>query len=515
MLGETCGSYRLIGKVGEGGMGAVYLAEHPLIGRKAAVKVLLPEYSNRPDAVRRFLNEARATANLTHPGIVGIYDFGVHPNGSAFLVMELLEGETITARVKRYGRLPPAVAVGYVRQIATAMAVAHAVGIVHRDLKPDNLFLVRDPTNSDAEMVKVLDFGIAKLTTTDEPDGSATRTGVMMGTPYYMAPEQCRGAGRVDRRADIYSLGCITFTLLCGRPPFVFEYSGELIGAHLFQPPPSPRSLEPAIPAALEAVVLKALAKDPNHRQQTMRELSDELAAIPLDQPTPGAARVVTTLGITAPLDAPPLHPTVRLPPADPPLPVASSPSTERPAPASSSTTLGEAASTMSSANRTGRARRTWPAVLTAAALVVVAGAAALSLQHRSPRDVPRRSPAATAPLPPSEPFPAPAVSAPAPPPPAEAPAFRPAAPAEERPPPAEAATVAIKIVGAQEKISVAVDGSRAEVRGNVVRLPRDDRNHLLRVTTAHFVAEEFAVRGDKPRSLRLKNELRLLTAPQ
>jgi serine/threonine-protein kinase len=203
----TIGQYQIVRKIGEGGMGAVYLAQHALLGRSAAIKVLLPALSSQREVVERFFNEARATTTVSDPGIVSVFDFGYHTDGSAYIVMELLEGESLETRVHR-GPLPVVDALKITRQVAGSLAAAHACGIVHRDLKPENLMLVRDPEAQGGERPKILDFGIAKLTS-DAPDRSRTRTGTLLGTPIYMSPEQCRGSGLVDHRSDIYSLGCV------------------------------------------------------------------------------------------------------------------------------------------------------------------------------------------------------------------------------------------------------------------------------------------------------------------
>jgi serine/threonine protein kinase len=248
MAGDIIGSYRVLRKIGEGGMGAVYLAEHTLLGRPAAIKVLLREMSHREDLVTRFFNEARAASSVKHPGIVEIYDFGHHTDGSAYIVMEYLEGESLSARLRRTGVLSEARAVALCRQVGGALAAAHAKGIIHRDLKPDNIFIVRDPDIADGERTKVLDFGIAKLASDPSGQPSMTRTGMVMGTPAYMAPEQCKGAGNVDQRSDLYALGCILFELVCGRPPFVAEGAGEVMAHHIFTPVPAPSSVAPVTP---------------------------------------------------------------------------------------------------------------------------------------------------------------------------------------------------------------------------------------------------------------------------
>ena len=276
MIGEWLGSYQIVQKIGSGGMGEVYLALHPLIGRKVAIKILLPEWSTDPETLARFFNEARATTQIHHPGIVDILDFGTHSSGGAYIVMELLGGESLAAALKRLRRLPLEAVVGLSRQIAQAVGAAHAQYIIHRDLKPDNVFLVPDPSSPLGLQVKVLDFGIAKLAG-DAGANVKTRTGAMMGTPLYMSPEQCSGRGQVDHRADIYALGCMMYEMACGRTPIVGGSLYEVITAQLMQQPPPPRSFTPTLPGDLEALILRALAKRPEQRQHSMSELVGEL----------------------------------------------------------------------------------------------------------------------------------------------------------------------------------------------------------------------------------------------
>jgi serine/threonine-protein kinase len=275
---EVVGSYRTLGVIGVGGMGAVIRAEHTLLGRTAAIKVLRPDSSRNHETVNRFFNEAKAAAAVRHPGIVEIYDFGYLPSGAAFLVMELLEGETLRARLRARGRLTEREAFGIVRGIASALAAAHARGIIHRDIKPDNIFLVPDAEEPNRERVKLLDFGIAKLSPDSGFEGGNTGSGVVLGTPTYMAPEQCKGAGKVDHRADLYSVGCVLMQLLTGASPFHGMGIGETIGAHVYVPPPTLRSRVPDSSDAAEELVAHLLAKDPDDRVQTAVELL-ELAA--------------------------------------------------------------------------------------------------------------------------------------------------------------------------------------------------------------------------------------------
>jgi serine/threonine protein kinase len=280
LIGTTLGSYRVLARIGQGGMGAVYLAEHPVIGRRAAVKVILPEFSRSPELIGRFHNEARAAAQLRHPSFVDVFDFGTLPDGSSYLVMDFLEGQSLAACLKRMRSLPLAVVLGIARQIAVAVGIAHDHGIVHRDLKPDNVFLTPHPDGGGTLLVKVLDFGVAKLTQERDDVGPVTRTGAMLGTPLYMAPEQCRGAGKVDHRSDIYSLGCLLHAMLAGSPPFPFDGVGEVIGAHIYKPPPGLRSLGRSVPLDVEAWVLEMLAKDPAARPASMAAVvarADEL----------------------------------------------------------------------------------------------------------------------------------------------------------------------------------------------------------------------------------------------
>jgi eukaryotic-like serine/threonine-protein kinase len=286
MIGTELGSYRILSKIGEGGMGVVYIGEHKLLGRKAAIKVLLAELSTNREVVMRFFNEAKATTQINHPGIVSIFDFGQAADSSAYIIMELLEGESLSARSQRLGKLPLETAATIARQMASALAAAHAVGVVHRDLKPDNVYMVPDPEVPGSDRVKILDFGIAKLVASSGIPASKTRTGSVMGTPTYMSPEQCRGTG-IDHRTDIYALGCVFFQLLCGRPPFDAVGIGELFGLHLFTPPPAPSSLDASIPPAVDAIVMKMLAKGVDERYQKMEEV---VAAI--DDAVPEAAPV-------------------------------------------------------------------------------------------------------------------------------------------------------------------------------------------------------------------------------
>src|ERR1041384_407558 len=293
------GPYRVTGTMGRGGVGIVYAAEHSLLGRQAAIKVLQSELSQNENVVARFFNEARAATAIRHPGIIEIYDFGWTREGAAYLVMEFLEGETLGRRSARVPFRWPAV-LTIARQIAGALAAAHAKGIVHRDLKPDNVFLVPDPEVAGGERIKLLDFGVAKLALESSTSPTVTRTGAVIGTPTYMAPEQCRGVA-IDHRADLYSLGCVIYELCCGRPPFRGEGFGDVLAAHIHMPPP-PMAAKAEVPEEVEALVRRLLAKAPGDRLQSAEDVIFAIdpvggeRTIAMDPP-PGAAATIREPG--------------------------------------------------------------------------------------------------------------------------------------------------------------------------------------------------------------------------
>ncbi len=280
---ERVGPYQIVRQLGAGGMGLVYEGVHESIARRVAIKILLAEFAKNPEITTRFFNEARAVNLIDHPSIVQVSDFGRLPDGTAYIVMELLKGESLAARLKQQGgRLPTDRAIQIVYQTADALAAAHARGIVHRDIKPSNIMLVGDPVAAGGERAKLLDFGIAKLSSDAPGELPKTQTGAMMGTPQYMSPEQCRGSGTVDAQSDVYSLGVMFFQLLCGRPPFVAEGTGELIGMHLYEAPPSLTSLAPEVPEGIADLVHRMLIKDRSTRprmQEVVAALQTQLSA--------------------------------------------------------------------------------------------------------------------------------------------------------------------------------------------------------------------------------------------
>lgn len=272
--GHVVGEYRIEKKIGEGGFGAVYSAIHPVIGKSAAIKVLSPQFSADPVMVSRFVSEARAVNQIRHRGIIDIFAFGKLDDGRQYYIMELLEGKTLEEYLRERGRLRPAEALPILRQIGRALDAAHAAGIAHRDMKPENVFLVFDEDGT--VLPKLLDFGIAKLL--GDSQQTKTRTGTPMGTPLYMSPEQCRGK-QVDHRTDIYSFGIMTHVMLTGQPVFMGEDIMDVMMAQVGSTPPSASSVCPDIPAALDAPILRMLAKDAGARPATLNAAVDELVA--------------------------------------------------------------------------------------------------------------------------------------------------------------------------------------------------------------------------------------------
>jgi serine/threonine-protein kinase len=273
--GTMVGEYRVEGKLGEGGFGAVYRAVHPLIGKTAAIKVLSRQWSSNPQMVSRFIAEARAVNQIRHKNIIDIFAFGALPDGRQYYVMELLDGQPFDAFLKARGRLAPEVALPILRSVARALDAAHAQGIVHRDLKPENVFLVFDDDGT--VQPKLLDFGIAKLLG-ESSGGHKTRTGAPLGTPNYMSPEQCHGKA-VDKRTDVYSLGVMTHEVLTGRLPFDGESLMDILVKHMTVQPPPMSAHCPELPPGLDSPVLQMLEKDAQNRPASTGEAIEALVA--------------------------------------------------------------------------------------------------------------------------------------------------------------------------------------------------------------------------------------------
>jgi len=280
LVGSMVGSFRIQRLLGRGGMGTVYLAEHPVIGSKVAVKFLHESMCTSPELVGRFYDEARAVNLIGHENIVGIYDLALLPPSRYYIVMEYLDGSQLSA-LQRAGRLPPAVALEILLQLTDALRAAHGRGVVHRDLKPENVFLLQ--RHGSPHFVKLVDFGIAKLA--DRQTQGRTAAGVIIGTPEYMAPEQCDNRS-IDRRTDVYALGVMAYEMATGRLPFTGQGVPQLLLAQLTRTPPLPRQVDPSVSPALEQIIMKALAKSPADRFQDMASFAAALEATREHEPS-------------------------------------------------------------------------------------------------------------------------------------------------------------------------------------------------------------------------------------
>jgi eukaryotic-like serine/threonine-protein kinase len=313
------GKYVIESVIGVGGMGAVFLAYHEQLRRRVAIKFLLNEAKENPDAYARFEREAHAAAALQSENVTRVIDLGALPDGTPYIVMEYLEGQDLSARLASVGRLPIEEAVAHVLEVCDALSEAHALGIVHRDLKPANLFLAQRANGS--TRVKVLDFGISKMGASGiGKQMSLTGTGAVMGSPLYMSPEQLRGSGKVDERTDIWALGVVLYEFLAGRPPFQAEAFPEQCALILTAPAPPLREHRPDVPPALEAIVMRCLAKDVNVRFSNVGELTAALLGMGAQADLSASARLGLPLqpptvrnAVVAPMDL-----TLQVPPQVP-----------------------------------------------------------------------------------------------------------------------------------------------------------------------------------------------------
>jgi serine/threonine-protein kinase len=487
-------------------MGEVYLAEHKYIARRAAVKFLLPELTSSAEVVSRFFSEARAASLIEHPGIVEVLDCEVHTDGRAYIVMEFLNGESLRGYLDRAGTLDGDQRGGLAicRQMAGALAAAHAQGIVHRDLKPDNVFLHLPAGRAPEEpVVKLLDFGIAKLHGGPE-GGSKTRTGQLLGTPLYMSPEQCRGARLVDSRSDIYSFGCIMFEMFCGRPPFVAEGFGDLIMAHISEAPPDPLGFSPGLGAPLCRLLLRCLEKSPDKRPATMTDVGVLLAEVgapdalhlrvPVVRGRADGAGARSPAGFASPpaaastparASSPQAFAATATPASSPapgpmPPPAGAAP---RP-PTIAPTTLGGGATEVGATVPSRSVRR--KLALVAASLAAVAAIAVVVMRGRDAGVAP--PPVAAAPRP--APMPAPAAAA---------------EPAPEHTPPAPPAlpavpvTSAITLTGLPDGASVRLDGRPAP---SPLTVPRGPQSHRLAVEAHGYEPWEQVIDGAADQTL-------------
>jgi serine/threonine-protein kinase len=378
LINQTIGNYRVSRLLGEGGMGVVYLAQHPVIGRKVAIKLLHVALARDQDIVSRFFNEARAIHMIAHANIVEILDFGQTTDGQPYFIMEFLEGEALSDAVARGPMTPEEVeAIGV--QMCRALWAAHAKGIVHRDLKPHNVQLVPRPEGT--PLVKILDFGVAKILAS--PDGAQsvkTRTGSLMGTPLYMSPEQCKGAGTLDHRTDIYSLGVMLFEMLAGRPPFVAEGVGELFAKHMLEEAPPLLDFAPHTPPHMAAAIMKCLQKEPRDRFQSMDEFRKALVGEVKLAPAPARSTAIRSPAVSG---------TQTLSPK-------------------TSTTLSSASSEMDDA-MTPPSGRNWKVMAALGVAAAIGGVALLVVprSHDRPAPAPQAALPAPAPLPVAPPPPA------------------------------------------------------------------------------------------------------------
>ncbi len=278
LIGRTIGSYRVEKQLGKGGMGSVYMGIHPVIGSKVAIKFLHPQYAHDDKIVDRFFNEARAVNVIGHDNILKILDLNVTDDNRHYFVMEYLQGRAVQNLLRSGVAIPFEVSGPIIVQCCEALEAAHRKGIVHRDLKPDNVYLITHKGKKN--FVKVVDFGIARVTDDAGMSTGKTQTGMVMGTPAYMSPEQGAGmTNKIDGRSDIYSLGCMMYQMATGRLPFPGSNFGEVLMGHLQQRPPPLREIKPETPEIYEAIVLKCLEKKQEDRFQTMKELKLALEA--------------------------------------------------------------------------------------------------------------------------------------------------------------------------------------------------------------------------------------------
>lgn len=357
------GKFRLDMCIGQGGMGSVWSATHLGLGNQIAIKLVSREFVRSPEALRRFDAEAKAAARLQSRHVVQVYDNGTLEDGTPYIAMELLSGESLQQRIDRAGPLPIQEAVEILAQCCKALGRAHAVGIIHRDIKPDNIFLSTSP-DDDSYVVKVLDFGVAKITMAGAADPSATRTGAVLGTPLYMSPEQARGLKNIDHRTDLYSLGIVAYTMITGRIAFYGESFGDILLKICTEPIPTLR-ITANIPPSLDAWMQHVCARDVAQRCASAQEFIDTLRAAV-------GPRVQSSAGISGPQSA---H-AATVPAADsdapwrlPPAPVAQS--------------APETSVAMSAGVSRARGRRTGIPLAVGAGLVLALGITLLALSMR------------------------------------------------------------------------------------------------------------------------------------
>jgi serine/threonine protein kinase len=277
LAGQRVGEYEIITRLGVGGMGEVYEGVQPVIGKRVAVKVLLPQFSSDEELIERFLAEARAVNAIRHRSIVDIFSFGVMPNGRHYFVMELLQGSGLDRIIRERAPIPALEALSWMDEVLDALDAAHAAGIIHRDIKPSNLFLVDEGRGR--QYMKLLDFGIAKLGIRHGEATPQTNASMLIGTPDYMSPEQTRGKP-ITPATDLYAIGCVLFELVTGRRPFVGDNALQLMFLHADQEPPRASDLHPEVPAGVDELILSLMRKDPSARPASADEVRRSLAVL-------------------------------------------------------------------------------------------------------------------------------------------------------------------------------------------------------------------------------------------
>ena len=293
------GKYRIVRELGTGGMGAVFEGENIRIRRKVAIKLLHASVSSQSEAVIRFEREAEAAGRIGSDHICEVLDLGILPDGTRYLVMEYLEGETLGARIKRSGRMGPLMTIPIMAQVLDALGAAHAAGIIHRDLKPDNIFIL--PIKGGVpDFVKILDFGVSKFAASSD-EMNMTRAGAVVGTPYYMSPEQARGTSQIDARSDIYALGVLLYQATTGQVPFQAQTFNELLFKIVLEPAPPPQQYAPDLDPEFSAIIQRAMAREPLHRFQSCAEFKEALLTWMAARVGPSAMQMPGGRSITVP----------------------------------------------------------------------------------------------------------------------------------------------------------------------------------------------------------------------